>query len=424
VTGTSQSGAVRGLAVRLAGFTALPFLSLLVPFLLLPVLARVTSRPVWASIFIGQSVGSVGAILVAFGWTLLGPPLLSRATSRERKALYAESLVVRSVLFAVLAPPLGIVAGILAAPEGRPEAVLMALAQTTVGLSVSWYGIGTARPRNIAVYDAAPKIVATVIITVVLLAGGDAIVYPAGLLAASAVGVTLFSRSVLKGEHLRQLLRGRSLRATSRRFLPSAMTDLAATLCSQSALSLASVRASSHEVAVYASGDRLYRIALFSVIALSSTFVSWTSSAVGPARSRRLRIALTGHLLLGFVGLLGLAILGPAFTTLLFGAELATTQPVAVALGAAFLAASLNHCLGRLVVLPNGGSRTVLLATLFGAAVGIPAILIAAGRWGAAGAAAALALSESLVVLALVPSSVRVLRSLGQQPEETQVSPA
>jgi hypothetical protein len=51
------------LAPRVLAFAGLPFLSLLTPFLLLPILARVAGAEAWLAIAIGQSVGADGTLV-------------------------------------------------------------------------------------------------------------------------------------------------------------------------------------------------------------------------------------------------------------------------------------------------------------------------------------------------------------------------
>ena len=70
---------------RLLGFTFLPFVSSLAPFILLPLLARRVTSAEWAGLGTGQSVGMVGAVAITWGWQLVGPVLIAGVEAEERK---------------------------------------------------------------------------------------------------------------------------------------------------------------------------------------------------------------------------------------------------------------------------------------------------------------------------------------------------
>jgi len=95
---TAPAGS-RSVLRRLTGFTVLPLLSLVTPFLLLPVVARVAGPSGWSSFVAGQAVGMVGATVVFWGWNVGGPVLVAQASSAvERAEVYAASLRTRYLL--------------------------------------------------------------------------------------------------------------------------------------------------------------------------------------------------------------------------------------------------------------------------------------------------------------------------------------
>jgi len=72
---------------RLTGFTLLPLLSLVTPFLLMPVIARVAGGGGWSSVVAGQAVGTFGATVVFWGWNVVGPVQAARAETAPATAL-------------------------------------------------------------------------------------------------------------------------------------------------------------------------------------------------------------------------------------------------------------------------------------------------------------------------------------------------
>ena len=400
--------ASKSLMFRLAGFAGIPFLSLLTPFLLLPILARITTPDGWASIAIGQSVGGVGALIVSYGWNLLGPVQVARKPVAERPSIYLESLISRSFLLAVFLGPLVFVSWILA-PEGvQNYSVLMTIAVAFSGLSAVWYNIGTGKPRDIAIYDAFPKLLGTLAASMCLIVTEWVAVYPIALFLSTVVGLFIFSRKTLHGNRMRTKIELSSIVRVLRRGLAPAATDVAAGAYSTSAISLISVTADSQQVGLYAASDRIYRVGLFALTALGNGLIAWVVEAPNRGANRRLAWAGISFATLGLLGFVVLWLLLPSATTILFGADLAAEHLMSVGFGLSYIAVSMNTFMGRFVLIPAGRTRAVLLSTIVGAGVGVPSILIFANLWGAAGTAFALALSQIVVCFVQLPICIRV----------------
>ena len=77
---------MRSLMLRLAGFTGAPILSALAPFIILPVISRIVGPEGWANFSAGQSIGILGMVGVLFGWGVVGPVRVARATSLQERA--------------------------------------------------------------------------------------------------------------------------------------------------------------------------------------------------------------------------------------------------------------------------------------------------------------------------------------------------
>src|SRR5690606_39093593 len=77
----------RALARRILAFAGVPFLSLLAPFLFLPVLARLAGADAWVAIALGQSVGGFAALIGGVGYPTLAPPQVALADQERRRRI-------------------------------------------------------------------------------------------------------------------------------------------------------------------------------------------------------------------------------------------------------------------------------------------------------------------------------------------------
>ncbi|MGY1834623.1 hypothetical protein ACI79P_05890 [Blastococcus sp. SYSU DS0510] len=150
----------------------------------------------------------------------------------------------------------------------------------------------------------------------------------------------------------------------------------------------------------FVSAERLYRFALAPVVVLSNSVQGWVAEVRGKAAQYRVRLALLSHAALGLVGGLGIVLLGPWASSLLFGGGLAAERDVFAYFALAFLAISLNTSLGKHALVPLGLTGVVLVSTLAGAVLGVPSMLALGLILGAPGAAAAFAISETAVTAA------------------------
>lgn len=380
-----------GLARRVAGFAGIPFLSLVIPFLFLPLLARVAGPESWLAIAVGQSTGAFAALVISLGVNTVGPTAVARAAEAERPALLRDSLRARLVLF----PPVTVAAvavAALLAPAGHAlDASLMAVALALSGLASTWFLVGVGRPALIVLVELLPRAAATAAAAALLVATGVVTWYPALLIVAAVAGT---------GGYLARALRGasrvppRPVRAVLRENLSATAIELAGGAYNSLAVSFVGAVAPVASAAVYVSGDKLYRMGQYAASALGNATQGWVVAAGDdqfPARARR---ALGVHAVLGAAGLGAFALLGPLLSGVLFGAEVAIDEATALGFGVAALAISMGTGLGRVVLVALGARREFLVCVLVGAATGVPAILVLGALYGAPGGAWGLALGE------------------------------
>lgn len=408
---------------RLTGFTVLPLLSLVTPFLLMPVVARVAGAGGWSSFVAGQAVGTVGATVVFWGWNVGGPVLVARATSSPQRAqVYAASLRTRFLLLLAVLPLAAVVSAAVATPGHRWDAAAIAAATSLLGLSPSWYGIGVGRPWLLFWYDTLPRVVAAVVGAVVVWATSAIWAYPLLLGVSVALSLVAFRRRVVpevtSGDRTPWPVRRSA--GELRAHLGTAGINLAATAYASMPVPIVTVAFRTEISSRFASADAAYRFGLFAVTAMGNAFQGWVLEPAAAdrqgrrgrgVREARHRTAMAAHLGLGVVGALLFVTLGPWVSGVLFGSQVAAPPDVCLFYGLSFLFISTSTPSIRNLLIPAGRVRLVLAWTVGSAVVGL-VLMVAAGVTGSsAGIAAGMAASELVLLLGLLGPALRVLRS-------------
>lgn len=388
-----------GFARRVLAFAGLPFLSLVTPFLFLPILARVAGADAWVAIAVGQSIGAFFALAVSLGYNTVGPALVALTPAEGRAAVLLASVRARAAVL-VPASVLAVVIAALVVPHGFAlVGGLMALATVLSGLSASWYMIGLGRAGLIALFEILPRIAATVAAAVLLVIGASVLWYPVLLLIASVasiVGFVVYTAG-WRAIGARGDLTVRAVLASNR---SAVATELAAGAYNSLAVTFVGLTATTAQAAAYVAGDKLYRIGQYSVSALGNAVQGWVVEDERAHFAARARRSLLMHAALGLFGVLGFALLGPWLSGLLFGETNAIDEMTALGFGVATLGIALGTSLGRVTLVGLGARREFMTSVLIAAAVGIPSVLLLSASFGAAGGAWGLALGEIASVTA------------------------
>jgi len=395
---------------RLTGFTLLPLLSLVTPFLLLPVVARVAGPSGWSSFVAGQAVGTVGATVVFWGWNVGGPVLVARATSPEARAeVYAASLRTRLLLLSGVVPVAAVVSAVVAAPGHRLDAAAIGGATSLLGLSPAWFGIGVGRPWLLFWYDTLPRVVAAVVGALIVGVTGAIWAYPALLALSVVASLALFRAQVTPSASGSDLTPWPVRRSATelREHLGTAGINLAATAYASTPVPVATLAFRPVVSSPFATADTAYRFGLFAVTAMGNAFQGWTLEPGVAARAARHRAAMLAHAGLGLLGGVVFAALGPWATGLLFGAAVAAPREACFWYGLAFLLISASTPLVRNLLVPAGRVRLVLGWTIGSAVLGLAGMLVAAVLGWSAGVAAGMALSELVLLLGLLAPARR-----------------
>ena len=332
--------------------------------------------------------------------------------------MYNESLESRLLALLFATPACAIAAWVLSAPSQHWTAVLMAVATTAGALSPGWYSIGIARPSAIARFEIFPRLTSTALSAVLVLVTRTIWVYPTLLLMSTVIGVLLFGRYV--AQMRLSDLRPRNAPGALWRMRSASTTVVVGGAFTSTPVLIAGAVVPVTVLAQYGSIDRIYRLGLIVITVFTNALQGWVSETASTVDrlTRRMQFALLLHLGLGVAGGLFLAVLGPFVTRFLFGSAVAADPIVSIWIGVAFLAVAVNSAAGRLVLIPRGGSRQVLVATMAGAVFGLTAMIVLGIWFGATGVACGFASSELTVLVVQIASITRY------QPQRSPAGPS
>lgn len=386
-----MAGAV-ALARRIGAFAGLPLLSLLAPFVFLPVLARLADADAWVAIALGQSVGGFAALVASLGYPTLAPPLVAVASADERRRILATSMHVRIPVWLVAALLGVIAASLLAPPNGRMEAAVMAAAMSLAALAPTWFWIGVGRVKPILWLEVVPRMAASIAATAILLLGGAVMWYPVLLVVAMAAAPVVVPWRYA-GAQLRRVDRA-EVRAVLRDHPPGVIAESAAGIYNALAVTIVAAVTPVAHAARYVSGDKAYRIGQYAVSALGNALQGWVVQAAPGRLGARLRVVIGLHSLLGLAGMLGFALWGPWLTRVAFTADVAIDAVTAWGFGVALLGISLGTACGRIGLISLGARKAFMVCVVVASATGSLSLVVGGVNWGAAGAAWGLGLTE------------------------------
>lgn len=397
---------------RLAGFMLLPALAAVSPLVALPLVARIAGPGGWASAVAGEAVGTFVAIVIGYGWTAIGPALISVAGDDARRArLYRESLMVRLLLAVATLPLLGAVCWLIASPGAEWLTILMGAQGALIALSFTWYCAGVGDPRTIVFYDAVPRLVATAVAAGIIAATGFIELFPLAGIAVTVCGTTLFTARLLR-RNPGPWPTLRDIPGLLRSGFPVALNDAALSAYSSVPAPLVNVTAAPVDAAGFASADKLFKLGSVLPFTLASALQSWVGEMTGGARARRMRLALAGHAGFGVLGGVVLAGLGHWVSLILFGEAAAAGVDLLVAMGFVFVFLSIRTSMTRHILFPTGHAAVVMRATLVATAIGVPVMIALALLIGPLGAAIGYALTEGAATVFLWAPCAAALRAL------------
>jgi O-antigen/teichoic acid export membrane protein len=389
------------LARRLGSFAVVVAMPAAAGLVAVSTIAHRAGPEAFLALALGQSVGTIAAIIAGTGWELSGPARVAAQPERGAGLLALSLRMRRRTALATL--PLLVLACVLLAPERPLLATLAGLSALLTSLNPSWYLVGLGRPRVIMQVDTLPRSGAALAAAAMIALGAPVWIYPASSLLAVATAYVVFyqRKATMPGPTSAVGLKGsQALRST--------IVMLVATIYSSAALPLVQIFAPG-AAAGFAASYRLLTYWNLSIIASGNALQQWTAGT--PKEPwRRLRQALGVLSIQGLVLGGALAATGPFVAHLLFGHDLVAPPTTFFLLGAAFASICVGTWVQRLVLVPAGREDLLLRANLLAATVGVIGIALLAPTAGATGAAVAILLAELAIVVPLIPAAVSTSR--------------
>lgn len=383
---------------RLLGFGASTLVVGLSNVLVIPLIVENASAAGWASIALAQSIGTIGAIIVAFGWGAVGPALIAGSDQRTRHLEYAQSVVVRVSLFIPCA--IGCIAiTTTIVSEFEAAAVLMSASSCAIGLSAIWYFVGSSDPRALFLSDTIPRTLGLVTGIVALICTQQLIWYAAIQLSAALAAFSVSSIVILRRPNstkryelrpaplLRSMRKqyvgiGTGMTSAAYQALPTVLVGMFAPL----------------GLAQFALADRIQKLSNTALRPVSQTMQGWVPALGTPSRDRVKRalvFSATAGLMAGSV----LALAGPAIGDILGSNQIEIDLALSLPVGLTLCLSIISQCSGMACLMALGKSAHVLFSSLAGAAVCVPLCVGLSSAFGAPGAAWSIAIAESIVTV-------------------------
>lgn len=402
----------------MSGFISLPLISAVIPLAVIPILIRTLGAGGWASIAIGMSIGAAGAILVNWGWGLVGPAEVARLGQHDASRVYSISFFMRCALALPVSAAVFLISQFLDAANTGVAAGLMAVATALSGLSPAWYFVGIGRPSGVLIWDTAPRFVAALVAIPVLLIAPDGTLYALVNLAICG-GAWVFAGLVVGWPGRLPGMRP-YWHAGWVSFKEQSSIALSGIISGgYTSLTVALVSAANFSaVAPFAAADRFRAMAKQGEMAVANGLQGWVGSATGRDQRRRMARALTlmstAGLIAGSAFAFGMPLLGP----LLLGPEVHVDPLTCVFMGFALFMTGISLSTSLHVLAPLRRRHSISIATTVGAVVGVPCVTLGAALYGSPGAGAGLAAAETMVVAIQLPLAWRLITRGRDEPLE------
>jgi Membrane protein involved in the export of O-antigen and teichoic acid len=406
----------RSLAGNIGALVGAQAVSLVVPLLTIPYLARTLRPEGWASVLVAQALGAWLVLLLEYGFDLSATRDVAQArqTPDVMRAVVAEVQGAKLLLVPVAAL-VGIVALVVVPGlRGEMRLLLWAVAFAVLrGLNPLWYFQGMERVRGAAAVDAGSKAAAA--LSVFLFVHRPADGWRVIALQAVFAGLSLALLTRLMAREVRMRIATPrdawlALRRASGVFGVRAASGFSV---QANTLVLAAISGGT-TVSYFGGAERIVRASINLFQPLTQALLPRISflSVADPARAR---VAI--RKCLAFVGGLG-ALFGsvafvaaPLLTRVLLGPGYDAVVPVLRVLAPLPLLVGIDTVLGLYWAVPFGHERAFLVAVAVGGAANIGFALLAVPRLGAAGMALAVVAAELTVSIALTVLYLRRRRS-------------
>ncbi|RLP68676.1 hypothetical protein D9V29_13215 [Mycetocola manganoxydans] len=389
---------------------------------IIPAMIGADGPQAWAAIAVGQSIGGVAAVGLAYGWGLTGPAVIARADRPVALREYSESVLMKGILFVPIAGAAGVLAAVFA-PTDPLLAVAGALSTASIGLTASWYFVGLSRPYAMFVLETIPRVLGTVAGIVFMLMGSTAFVGVLCQLAGMLGGFVACSVWIFRSSSLPR--HSRLPRRPVRLVLVSQGLGVSSTLLSAGyvAAPLLIVSAFAPVVLpVYAIVDKVQRQVSVALNPFITVFQGWVPRASGAALASRVLSAIGLSAVFSLALGAAMLVVAPHFVLWLGGALIRPGHTTLV-LMAVFVAMNLfESVISKAVLVAIDRVSVVATATLVGVIIGLPLVAFGSVLFGAAGALGGILVGLVVRLGIELAAVARYVRRSGTQTTESSLN--
>lgn len=370
---------------RMVGF-GLSMLTLGIASLIaIPAMIRASGSASWGAIALGQSIGAVGAVLVAYGWGMSGPAKIANCGPSERRRAYLESVTAKVTL---IGPVLLVTTGI-AGMLGRDNVVLAvagAASATSIGLTAEWYFVGILRPYVFLLVETMPRVGGTILGVLSMNAGAGAL---AGVVLQLAGVVVAFLSATA---WVFASLRSEGAAPLKRRRLPDILGEqrhgvvasLGAAVYAAVPLLIVSAVAPAAQP-LYALADKVQRQISVAITPLVTVLQGWVPRG---RLQTRASASMWMAAILALVAGVGVWLAGPFLMDWLSDGNLLPGEWVRLLVAIGVSLQLVEAILAKAVLASYGKLKVVAGATLLSGAIALPLVALGSWLWGAQGALA------------------------------------
>lgn len=385
---------------RTSGFAANGMVTGVATLVSIALIVRFFGETGWSTFAVAQAAGMLIAVLVGFGWPVLGPATVAMLSPAEQ---CEELLTSARIRLGVLAG-LSLVCCLVLLPGFFPrsaEHLPVTIAYASTGLSSLWYFVGTGESWASFFREAVPRAIASLVAPIVALAGPTQLVIGAVILSGNLTSFLLVIHHARKSRPRPENAPGRSregLKAVVVRqwhgLLTGGVSSVYMTLPTI-AVSLFAAPA----VGRFALGDKMVRLTSTALLPLTQVLQGWVPAGSSMAeRKARVRRALTTMAVVGgSVGSL-IAALGPIAGQIYSSGHISFDHALSVPMGAALACTLISQVAGVGCLGAFNDFRAVSSSAIIGASVGLPLLVIATILAGSVGAMWSIAISEACVL--------------------------
>jgi O-antigen/teichoic acid export membrane protein len=361
---------------RSALFSLSVVTSTLVGVFSLPILIGSVGAAQWGHLAVMQAITQFAAVIVAFGWGATGPSMVSAMPPAQRKAVFADSLRLRGILFLLVAAPAVLLCAWLPG-ESWLNAALATATYTLAGLSGAWYFVGTNRPIPMFLLDALPAILGQVVGLVAVVLTRDLTSYLACTALFTLTGMAASAGYILsrREDGPSRAVRSGGWRETMRSQTAGVTSTISASMWTAAPTVLMQAFAPA-AVPVFAMIDRLMKYGVLALAPILQAVQGWVPESGRDSVAARAITGLKVAAVVGAAGGTALAVLSTPASSLLSVGEAAVPWAVALIAGVAFAFECVAQIAGLSGLVALGGSRQLAISSAASAVVGIPLIAL------------------------------------------------